>query len=209
MLDILAKEKGFVLSEENGFDDLGRPCIDLYYMNLCFGVNLRSIDKSSKCGCIAAHKDGAFLSSGYNNPLRGSDDHNIPDVRPDKYAYMEHSERNAIYNAARHGIKIYGSTFYITGFPCIDCLRGMVQSGAKKIIYGPLQVKMPEIREDALYSGVLKKQTIVIKRFVYDEGLFFLNPIAKFMVDLKKEAGIPDVKFEWNVPRLLNNKRGF
>lgn len=198
MLEKLAKEKGFELTEENGFDDLGRPNIDLYYMNLCFGINLRSIDKSSKCGCIAARQDGAFLSSGYNNPLRGADDHNIPDKRPDKYSYMEHSERNAIYNAARHGIEINGCTFYVTGFPCIDCLRAMVQSGATKIVYGPLQTAMAETRMFDLYKDLLNRQSIIIERFKYDNGLYFLNPIAKCMIDLKKEAGISDITFQWN-----------
>ena len=121
MLDKFAEKNNFKLTEENGFDELGRPYFDLYYMNLCFGVNLRSIDKSSKCGCIATHQDGALLSSGYNNPIRGAEDKNTPDMRPSKYDHMEHSERNAIYNSARHGIELNNSIFYIlpdieTGF---------------------------------------------------------------------------------------------
>ena len=198
MLDKLAKEKGFKLTEENGFDDLGRPCRDLYFMNLCFGVNLRSIDKSSKCGCMFVAEDGAMLTSGYNSPVRGSDDANIPDTRPDKYLFMEHSERNAIYNSAKHGIKLDGGTVYVTGFMCFDCLRGMIQVGTKRIVYGPLQVKMPEIRERDLYKHLLAEQSIIIERFEYDDGLYFLNPMAKFMVDIKKEQGIEDVNFQWN-----------
>ncbi len=199
MLNKLAKEKDFILSEENGFDLLGRPCKDLYFMNLCFDVNLRSIDKSSKCGCIAISEDGGFLSSGYNNPVRGSDDKNIPQTRPDKYLFFEHSERNAIFNAARHGINLNNCIFYITGFPCFDCLRGMIQVGAKKLVYGPLQVKMPEIRENDLYSVLLKGQSIIIEKFRYNKGLYFLNPISELMIDVKLEQGIKDINFQWNV----------
>jgi len=197
MIEQYAKEKGFELTGNNGFDSLLRPNIDLYYMNLCFGVNLRSLDKSSKCGCIACSEDGAFLTSGYNSPLRGSDDKNIPHTRPEKYDYMEHSERNAIYNAARHGTQIIGSTFYITGFPCIPCLRGMCQSGAKKIVYGPMQAAM--LKDDIFdrYADILKGQEVIINRFKYDKGLYFLNPMAKFIVDLKTKQGIKDINFEY------------
>lgn len=202
MLDKYAEKMGFELTEENGFDKVKRvPCRDLYFMNLCFSINLRSIDKSTKCGCLISHDDGALLSSGYNSPIRGADDNNIPDKRPDKYDYMEHSERNAIYNAARHGIEIYNSIFYITGFPCIRCLRAMIQSGAKTIIYGPLQAAQLGNDIFGRYSDILKKQVVVIKRFKYDEGLYFLNPIAKYMIDLKKEAGIPDITYQWNCLR--------
>ena len=49
---------------------------------------------------------------------------------------MEHAERNAIYNAARIGISLKKSIFYVTGPPCPDCLRGIIQVGATEIIYG-------------------------------------------------------------------------
>ena len=198
MFKEIAEKKGFILSKENGFDELQRPCKDLYFMNLCFNISFRSIDRSSKCACVVVHKDGAILSSGYNNPIRGSNDKNIPHTRPVKYSYMEHGERNAIYNSARHGINISDSVFYITGFPCVECLRGMIQSGAIKIIYGPYVAKMCESDEFSLFEKILEKQPIIIERFKYDEGLFFLNPIAKIMVEKKKEQNIKDIDFEWN-----------
>ena len=184
--------------DEFGMDELGRPCKDLYFMNLCFGVNLRSIDESSKCGSMFVANDGSMLTSGYNNPVRGSDDTNIPTSRPEKYLFMEHGERNAIYNSARHGIKLEGSTVFITGFPCFDCLRGIIQVGAERIVYGPLQVVMPETQEKDFYKILLYGQPIIIERFKYDGGLYFLNPIAKYMVNLKKAQGIEDVDFTWN-----------
>ncbi len=199
MLEEYAEKMGFKFTVNNGFDEIKKvPLKDLYYMNLCFDINLRSVDKSSKCGCVFVADDGAILSSGYNNPVRGANDMNIPTTRPDKYFFMEHSERNAIYNAARHGVKLMNSTVFVTGFICFDCLRGMIQVGVRRICYGPLQVKMGEIRENELYKHLLGEQDITIDRFRYDEGLFFLNPIAKYMVDAKKEQGIDDVLFSWS-----------
>lgn len=47
---------------------------------------------------------------------------------------MEHAERNALYNACRHGTPLQGSIAIITLFPCYDCARGLIQSGIKTII---------------------------------------------------------------------------
>jgi dCMP deaminase len=52
--------------------------------------------------------------------------------RPEKYFWFEHAERNAIYNAARIGVSLKNSTIYLTsGLPCMDCARGIVNSGVK------------------------------------------------------------------------------
>jgi dCMP deaminase len=50
--------------------------------------------------------------------------------RPEKYFWFEHAERNAIYNAARIGVSLKNSKIFITsGLPCMDCARGIVNSG--------------------------------------------------------------------------------
>ena len=43
--------------------------------------------------------------------------------RPMKYLYFEHAERNAIFTAARHGIRTEGATLYVQALPCVDCAR--------------------------------------------------------------------------------------
>jgi len=74
------------------------------------------------------------------------------DKRPEKYYVMSHSEVNAISNAAKHGTKLEGSTFYITGHPCSRCYGAIVNAGAKKIIYGPVDC--------VAYFGPGEKETI-------------------------------------------------
>jgi dCMP deaminase len=54
--------------------------------------------------------------------------------RPAKYSWTEHAERNALYNAARVGISVIGCTAYVNWFPCIDCARGLVQSGIVRLV---------------------------------------------------------------------------
>jgi len=46
-----------------------------------------------------------------------------------------HAEANAILFAARNGIKIEGSTIYVTLAPCIDCAKMIKHSGIKRVVY--------------------------------------------------------------------------
>lgn len=106
-------------------------------MTLCFVVAQKSLDPDTKHGCVVVD-DHTVLGVGYNSPPRGCRDDVIPIVRPAKYRFIEHSESNAINNAARTGTSLNGSTFYITGHPCQDCLRRIINVGARKIVYGPV-----------------------------------------------------------------------
>lgn len=187
--------------DEAGYDELGRVRKEVVFMEICFTLSKLSIDTSSKCGCLAVHDDGALLSGGYNNPIRGSDDKNIPlEVRPDKYYFMEHSERNAVYNASRHGIKLMGCTFYVTGFPCVDCLRAMLQAGGRRIMYGPNQTKMSLPLD--VYAKILKDQPhVIVERFKYDSELYKQQPRIEEEMKRKLAEGIEDINFEWNTER--------
>jgi len=111
---------------------------DEYYMALAFMISMRSIDTATKQGCVVIGPNHEPLSLGYNSPPRGSLDTEIPLTRPEKYPYFIHAEENAINNAARKGISLEGSTFYITGHPCSRCFRDLLQVGAKRTVYGPV-----------------------------------------------------------------------
>jgi len=168
----------------NPYDKFGRPHKDLYFMNLCFEIARRSIDPDTKHGCVAVTKEGKTLSTGYNGPPSGCNDDVIPLNRPDKYFAMEHSERNCIYSAAANGTSLKDSIFYITGLPCIDCLRGIMQVKAQKIIYGPLNSNMiigKEIKKQ--YEILLNSHYLVIERFKFDKELLELNKGLKKIID--------------------------
>ena len=106
-----------------------------YFIGIAEQVKLKSKDKSTQIGSVIVGKDNEILSTGYNSFPRGLND-SIPErqERPEKYFWMEHSERNAIYNAARIGISLKGSTIYMTcGLPCMDCARAIINSGIKTV----------------------------------------------------------------------------
>ncbi len=112
------------------------PDWDTYFFNLCSIIATRSKDKHTKCACIIVSTDHRPLSQGYNSLPSGAND-NVPEryERPLKYKYMEHAERNAIYSAARHGIALSGSRIYVTGLPCVDCARAIIQAGIFEVVY--------------------------------------------------------------------------
>lgn len=105
-----------------------------YFLEMCKLVASRSEDTSTKCGAVIVGKDHQILSTGYNGFPRGIKNTPERNERPIKYEFFEHSERNAIYNAARTGVSLDGSTIYITGYPCCDCVRAMIQCGIKKVV---------------------------------------------------------------------------
>lgn len=119
-------------------EEESRPDWDSWFMTLCFVVAQRSLDKTTKHGCVVVDESRSILSVGYNSPPRGCVDSMIPLERPAKYDYMQHSEANAITNAARCGTKLLGSTFYITGPPCTMCFGKIINVGARKVVYGPI-----------------------------------------------------------------------
>jgi dCMP deaminase len=95
-----------------------------------------SKDKSTKVGALILSEDNAPLSWGYNGFPRGANDDNEGrHERPLKYKWTEHAERNAIYNAARAGIRLLGSRIFVTSLcPCTDCARAIIQSGIKQVV---------------------------------------------------------------------------
>jgi dCMP deaminase len=112
---------------------------DTYFMEMANLVSTKSKDRSTQVGCVIVGPNREVRTTGYNGFCRGIDD----DVeerheRPEKYLWSEHAERNAIYNAARNGIRIEDCTAYTTVFPCADCARGLIQSGVVRIVTRPI-----------------------------------------------------------------------
>lgn len=106
-----------------------------YFLGIAEQVKLKSKDKHTQIGAVIVGEDNEVLSTGYNSFPRGMDDSKEErQERPEKYFWFEHAERNAIYNAARIGVSLKNSTIYLTsGLPCMDCARGIVNSGVKVV----------------------------------------------------------------------------
>jgi dCMP deaminase len=110
---------------------------DTRFLSLAALVATWSKDDSRKVGCVIVGPDHDIRAIGFNGFPRGVDD-NIParKERPAKYAWTEHAERNAIYNAARIGVPLKGCTAYLPWFPCMDCARAIAQAGISELVCG-------------------------------------------------------------------------
>lgn len=106
-----------------------------YFMGMARYVATKSKDQSVQVGVVLVGPDHEVRSSGYNGFPRGIDEGDTKRwERPIKYSWVEHAERNAVYNAARAGIRTDGCTAYMESPPCTDCAKALVQAGIKEIV---------------------------------------------------------------------------
>jgi len=108
---------------------------DRRFLEMAALIGSWSKDRSAKTGCVIVGPDRLVRATGFNGFIRGIDDTVVSrHERPAKYAWTEHAERNAIYNAARVGVSLIDGTCYVNWFPCIDCARAIVQSGVTRLV---------------------------------------------------------------------------
>lgn len=142
---------------------MSRPDKHKYIFDQLSGIAARSHDPNTKTGCKIIGPDGETRSEGYNGFPRGLEDDLHPErlERPEKYFWIEHAERNAIYNAARVGIPLKGSTIYVSWLPCMDCARAIIQSGIVRAVIDAEsheRMRSPRWDEDHARVKVLFKE---------------------------------------------------
>ncbi len=106
------------------------------WMTMALTVSQRSIDPSTKHGCIIVDEKNRLISMGYNSFPRNCVDESLPLTRPEKYGAILHSEVNAIINAGDRDLE--GAIAYTTGHPCTNCFGSMINAGISKVVYGPV-----------------------------------------------------------------------
>lgn len=109
-----------------------RPTWEEYFKEIVISTAKRSSCNRLHVGCILV-KDNRIISQGYNGFLTNHphvsviiDDHEISTI---------HAEQNAIIDCAKRGVECNDAIAYITHFPCINCLKILVQAGIQKIYY--------------------------------------------------------------------------
>jgi len=121
-----------------------RPSWDEYFIKITKDVSERATCVKRKVGAIIV-KDCRILATGYNGaPKKFSHcteetclrkTMKIPSGERHELCRGLHAEQNAIIQAAVHGVKIDGGTLYCTYQPCVICVKMMVNSGIKKLVY--------------------------------------------------------------------------
>lgn len=153
---------------------------DLRFLRLAEHIGTWSKDRSTRVGCVIVGAYKEVRAIGYNGFPRGADD-DLDDrhVRPAKYKWTEHAERNAIYNAARAGISIDGCTMYLPWFPCMDCARAIVQSGIATLVAYRPDMSHPTWGEDFRLAIALFEETGVKVRFCDPTARESLSPLPE------------------------------
>ena len=113
---------------------------DNYFMLIATACAAKSKDPSTKVGSIIVGPDRNVLTTGFNGFPRGVlDTEERLNDRKTKLALIAHAERNAMDQAARHGISLRGSTLYVTPIPpCAECAKSIIQSGIVRVVCPPI-----------------------------------------------------------------------
>jgi dCMP deaminase len=109
-----------------------RPSWNEYFKKIVLCTSERSPCSRLKVGCVLV-KDNRIISQGYNGFISGHPHNSV--IMNDHEIATIHAEQNAIIDCAKRGVNCENSVAYITHFPCINCLKFLVQAGVKQIFY--------------------------------------------------------------------------
>lgn len=109
---------------------------DEFFLTMCELVARKSKDPSTKTGCVVADPDKRIRSMGFNGFPQGVDDSPARYLdRELKYALIAHCDANAVFSAARAGISLKGCTMFLTGPPCSECTKSIIQAGIVEVVW--------------------------------------------------------------------------
>tara|TARA_Y100000589_G_scaffold103883_2_gene98215 strand:- start:3059 stop:3583 length:525 start_codon:yes stop_codon:yes gene_type:complete len=129
--------------------DYSEGAICKSYLFHAYRMAEQSPDPSTQVGAVIVHPEFGPLSHGYNSPPVGVEMTEEILHSKHKYYYMEHAERNAIFDSMKAQYKPKGCTMYSTWAACPDCARAIIASGIIKV------VSHKEMYEK--YSGSMKE----------------------------------------------------
>lgn len=112
---------------------------DEYFMLQAMAASFKSKDPNTKVGCVFVDENNHQLSMGYNGQIAGINEDLTPwgnnkevPLDQQKYAYVVHSEANAILHAKTN---LENSRCYVTLFPCHECAKMIATLKVKEVIY--------------------------------------------------------------------------
>ena len=111
--------------------------LDRYFMDVAIRTARMSYANRAKVGCILTYNN-RIIATGWNGQPSGMDncceyydENNTITTLPT----VIHAEANLISFCAKYGIKMNGSTLYLSLSPCITCALLILQTGIKRVVY--------------------------------------------------------------------------
>ena len=123
--------------------DIERMDWDTYFFEILEVIKQRSGCLRRKVSALIV-SDKRILATGYNaSPVGVIDCVNRGCCLREKAKQGEclencmavHAEMNAILQCARYGINTNGATIYVNTFPCVNCMKAIINASIKEIVY--------------------------------------------------------------------------
>jgi dCMP deaminase len=113
----------------------GECAVYCAYLKQAYKFAQHSVDPSTQVGCVIVHPGMGVVSGAANAVPEGiAVTEERLQTQELKNVYMEHAERNALYKCAQSVLSSKGCHAYITLPPCLNCARGLIQSGITKVV---------------------------------------------------------------------------
>lgn len=114
-----------------------------YFLKIADAVGVKSKD-NSEVGAVLTTPDHLIIATGFNGVPRfvdsefekrlvANDKAGDEEAKRAKLGWMVHGEANAVFNAARMGVRTEGTTLYVNKFPCYGCMQTIIQAGIARV----------------------------------------------------------------------------
>jgi len=152
------------MTQENEF----RISKDEYFIKIAGLVSKRSTCIKRNVGSVLV-KDSHIVSTGYNGAPSGFKHctsetcvrQNLKSGEKPELCRGVHSEINCIIQAAIHGTSIKGNTtLYTTHFPCMSCLKLIINAGIKRLVYTEGYNMENKVKQD-----LLNESKLIVQKF--------------------------------------------
>jgi dCMP deaminase len=105
-----------------------------YFLWVAEAVAIKSKDPRCRVGAVIASTENLIIATGFNGLARRiHDSETLLADAEEKLKVICHAEANAIFNAARFGIPLAGSSIFATKFSCLSCCNAIIQAGISRI----------------------------------------------------------------------------
>lgn len=152
---------------------------DEYFMEIAKATSKRASCFKKQAGAVIV-KNKQIVSTGFNGAPRGIKDcfekgycmrqkENTPSGERLEFCMATHAEQNAIVQAARSGVSIEGSTLYSLVQPCVLCVKVIINSGIKEVVFEIPQKdfnkRAPLPESDQLAGQMLEEAGIKVRQW--------------------------------------------
>ncbi|MFP5385189.1 MAG: deoxycytidylate deaminase [Bacteriovoracia bacterium] len=160
---------------------------DEYFMLQALMASFKSKDPNTKVGCVFVDDNNHQLSMGYNGQIAKIDESLLPwgnnktvPLDQQKYAYVVHSEANAILHAKAN---LANSTCYVTLFPCHECAKMIATVKVKEVVF--LSDKYSDTVENQIAKRIFDMSGVKYRELKLERGI--INQLCDYFTSVIPE----------------------